>query len=92
VSVLPDFQNRGIGSQFIREGLEECRRSGYDLVVVPGHPTYYPRFGFKTAKVHGLDNEYNSVESFMALAFREGILGRISGLVKYVPEFQEAGL
>ena len=37
MSVLPEFQNRGIGSRLVREGLEACKRDGYDAVVVLGH-------------------------------------------------------
>jgi putative acetyltransferase len=87
MSVLPEFQNKGIGSALVRQGIEACRRNGYDAVVVLGHANYYPRFGFSKAKDHGLDNEYNAVDSFMVMELREGVLGTIRGLVKYEPEF-----
>src|SRR5262249_35127151 len=87
MSVLPQFQNRGIGSKLVREGLEACKREGYAVVVVLGHAKYYPRFGFLRAKDYGLDNEYDAVDSFMVLELQEGFLGTIRGLVKYAPEF-----
>jgi len=90
MSVLPEFQNKGIGSRLVREGLEACEREGYDAVVVLGHTGFYPRFGFLRAKDHGLDNEYNATDAFMVLELREGVLGRIRGLVKYAPEFSDA--
>jgi putative acetyltransferase len=89
MSVLPEFQNRGIGSRLVREGLEVCRQRGYEVVVVLGHIAYYPRFGFVRAKDCGLDNEYNAVDSFMVMELRKGVLDRIHGLVKYAPEFRE---
>ena len=46
MAVLPDWQNQGIGSRLVEEGLKQCKRSGYEVVVVLGHPNYYPRFGF----------------------------------------------
>ena len=46
VAVLPPYQNKGIGSQLVRTGIEKCRQAGHDVIVVVGHPTYYPRFGF----------------------------------------------
>lgn len=49
VGVLPEYQGRGIGSRLIREGLEACRRAGYDAAVVVGEPGYYSRFGFERA-------------------------------------------
>jgi putative acetyltransferase len=89
MSVLPEFQNRGIGSRLVREGLEVCRQRGYEVVVVLGHIAYYPRFGFVRAKDCGRDNEYNAVDSFMVMELRKGVLDRIHGLVKYAPEFRE---
>jgi putative acetyltransferase len=62
MSVLPEFQNRGIGSTLVREDLKACRREGCEIVVVLGHVKYYPRFGFLKAKDYGLDNEYNAVD------------------------------
>jgi putative acetyltransferase len=91
MSVLPEFQNQGIGSRLVRDGLEACKRKGYDAVVVLGHTKYYPRFGFSRAKDYGLDNEYNALDSFMVLELKEGVLQTISGLVKYAPEFDNAG-
>src|SRR5262245_27428783 len=37
LSVFPEFQNQGIGSQLVRAGLEACRQAGYDVVFVLGH-------------------------------------------------------
>lgn len=90
LSVLPEFQNKGIGSKLVREGLEACRRQGYQAVVVLGHIEYYPRFGFVSAKDYGLDNEYDAVDSFMVMELQEGVLKRMHGLVKYAPEFRDA--
>jgi putative acetyltransferase len=89
VAVLPEHQNRGIGSQLIREGLTQCKQHGYDAVVVLGHPNYYPRFGFQIASAHGLTNEYGADEAFMVLELRDGVLGKIRGVVRYTPEFRE---
>src|SRR5688572_15844519 len=50
LAVQPDYQNRGIGSQLARAGVDACLQRGYDVVVVLGHKTYYPRFGFSRAK------------------------------------------
>lgn len=49
VAVTPAFQNRGVGSALIREGLARADAMGEPLVVVLGHADYYPRFGFVRA-------------------------------------------
>lgn len=86
LAVVPDLQNRGIGSQLVRAGLEECRRQRHTLVVVLGHPDYYPRFGFVPAHTVGLSCEYDvPANHFMALCL-DGTIDRI-GLVRYHPAF-----
>jgi putative acetyltransferase len=91
MAVLPEFQEQGIGSSLIREGLKECQQAGYDIVVVLGHLDYYPRFGFSRASAYGLENEYDADEHFMALELRNGALAEVGGLVTYQPEFKEMG-
>jgi putative acetyltransferase len=90
MAVRPEHQRSGIGSQLIRAGLEECRRSGYSAVVVLGHPEYYPRFGFVPAHAFGLTCEFPSPpEAFMAMELEPEALGAIRGLVRYLPQFTE---
>ncbi|MFC1977768.1 GNAT family N-acetyltransferase [Chloroflexota bacterium] len=91
MAVLPDYQRKGIGSQLVRAGLEECCRLGHEIVVVLGHSDYYPRFGFIPAKSEGIDCEFEvPEEAWMVLELREGALTGKSGTVKYPPEFHEA--
>jgi len=86
--VLPEHQNRGVGSLLVQEGLRECERIGCDLIVVVGHPEYYPRFGFVPAKQKGLSCEYPvPPEVFMVAELKPGALTGKQGLVKYRPEF-----
>ena len=90
MAVLPERQRRGIGSQLVRRGLEECLRIGQPVVVVLGHPTYYPRFGFVPASRKGLYCEYAVPdEAFMVAELLPGILQGRTGVVKYLPEFAE---
>ena len=88
MAVLPQYQNKGIGSALVREGLKECRRISHDIVVVLGHPRYYPRFGFSPAKLKGLSCEYDVADDvFMVAELKPGALGGRRGLVKYHPAF-----
>lgn len=88
MAVLPELQRRRIGSELVRRGLEECQSLGHDVVVVLGHPEYYPRFGFVPASRKGLTCEYDVPEEvFMVAELRDGALAGRKGLVKYLPEF-----
>lgn len=91
LAVLPNHQRRGIGSRLIHDGLDACRNAGYDAVMVLGHSTYYPRFGFVRASDYGLDNEYGVDEAFMVMELVQGSLVGRSGMVRYAPEFGETG-
>ena len=88
LAVLPSYQNQGGGSSLVREGLRECKSRGHDIVVVLGHPNYYPRFGFEPASSKGLGCEYDVPdEVFMVIELRPDALAGRRGLVKYHPEF-----
>jgi putative acetyltransferase len=58
LAVVPEFQNRGIGSKLIKEGIKQLKESGTGLIFVLGHPAYYPRFGFKPAMPYGFNAPY----------------------------------
>ena len=90
MAVLPAYQRQGIGGQLIRAGLEECRRLVHEIVVLVGHPDYYPRFGFVPAKPKGIECEFEiPEEAWMILELREGALAGRRGTVKFQPEFKE---
>ena len=68
MAVLPEFQNQGIGSALIRSGLDELKKLGHDVVIVLGHPEYYPRFGFKPSKPFGIQWEIDVPEEVFMVA------------------------
>jgi putative acetyltransferase len=89
MAVLPERQRRGIGSQLVKVGLVECRKSGYDCLVVLGHPAYYARFGFVPASRYGLKSEYEVPdEAFMVFAWHEARLKTCAGIARYPTEFR----
>jgi putative acetyltransferase len=88
LAVRPEFQNQGIGSQLVRRGIERCRTLGHRIVVVVGHPTYYPRFGFSPARARGLEAPFPVPdEAFMVLELAPGALDGVAGVVRYSPPF-----
>jgi len=90
VSVLPDFQNLGIGTQLIKTGLKKSADVGFQSVIVLGHPGYYHKFGFKPASLFDIKAPLEVAdEVFMALELVQGSLSGISGVVVYPNEFRD---
>jgi putative acetyltransferase len=54
MGVLPEHQRQGVGSALVSEGLRRAADMDSPLVVVVGHPEYYPRFGFEPANALGI--------------------------------------
>lgn len=91
MAVLPAHQRQGIGSQLVRAGLDECRRRGHEIVLVVGHPDYYPRFGFLPARPKGIHCEFEvPEEAWMILELKEGALAGRRDTAIFAPEFKEA--
>jgi putative acetyltransferase len=67
VSVLPEYQRRGIGKALIQEGLSRLRKLSAKGCCLVGHPQYYRKFGFEN--VTGLVHEGVPQEVFFALSF-----------------------
>ena len=86
MAVVPARQRSGIGSTLVRAGLDRCRTLGEQIVLVVGHPTYYPRFGFSHALTRALQSPYDG-EAFMALELVPGALADVSGEVRYSSPF-----
>lgn len=47
VSVAPELQRRGVGSQLVRAALDSIRALGGEGCVLVGDPAFYGRFGFQ---------------------------------------------
>ncbi|WP_409302611.1 GNAT family N-acetyltransferase [Peribacillus sp. SCS-155] len=89
VAVKPGYQKSGAGSSLIKEGLSRCRAMGYDLVLLIGHPGYYPRFHFMPARKYGLELTQFSVpdEVFRVHELRPGALHSVKGELIYPQAF-----
>jgi len=48
IAVHPAFQKMGIGTRLIEEGHRRGVQKGYSFAFLLGHPSYYPRFGYRT--------------------------------------------
>lgn len=50
VSILPEFQRRGIGKRLLEYSFEKALELGYDTIVIYGNPYNYVSRGFKSCK------------------------------------------
>jgi predicted N-acetyltransferase YhbS len=90
VSVLPEFQRKGIGAKLIRTAHAKAAELGFGSSILVGHEKYYPRFGYEPTSKYGIELPFEAPEvNCMVVALREnGLLG-VQGLVEYPPEFFE---
>lgn len=90
VSVKPEFQGKGIGSRLITESHTIAKRLGYTSIILLGHESYYPRFGYDSTSKYGITMPFDvPEENCMIVSLSEnGLLG-VSGEVKYPKEFFE---
>lgn len=89
MAVKPELQNKGIGAQLIKRGLDIAKYLQYKSVIVLGHEDYYPKFGFVPADKWSIKSPYKvPTNVFMALELVADGLKNISGFVKYPKEFE----
>ena len=58
LAVLPDRQDKGVGSALVRHGIDRVTSAGAHIVFVYGDPAYYSRFGFSTDLARGFSPPY----------------------------------
>lgn len=87
MAVRPDHQRQGIGSRLIEAGLQACRDAGHKIVLVLGHPNFYPRFGFSSELARPLESPFGGGEAWMALELEPGALDQVEGRVEFSPPF-----
>lgn len=87
LSVLPEYQRKGIGTALIKEGHKIANELGYEYSVVLGSEKYYPRAGYLPADNFGIKPSFDVPnENFMACKIKEGA-SDIHGIIKYAEEF-----
>jgi predicted N-acetyltransferase YhbS len=91
MAVQTEYQNKGIESRLVKKGLEIAKELGFAAVIVVGHPKYYPRFGFRSAKNWNLKLPFDVPEDvFLALELKENALKNISVIVNFPKEYFDA--
>lgn len=90
VSVLPEYQGKGIGKKLIETIHQKAKALGYQSIILLGHETYYPKFGYKIAEDFNIRLPFKvPKENCMAIELTENALANVSGVVEYPKEFFE---
>jgi predicted N-acetyltransferase YhbS len=80
LSVLPKYQNLGIGRKLIEHSVGKAREIGFKAIFIYGEPRYYSRFGFIPAEsisIRTKDGYYNP--ALQAIELEYGFLRNIRG-------------
>ena len=86
MAVLPEHQRTGVGGRLIRQGLDLLHQRAERIVIVLGHPDYYPRFGFSTGQASSLESPFPR-DAFMAMELVPGAMTGVRGKVRYPSAF-----
>jgi putative acetyltransferase len=88
MAVLPSYQRQGVGFALIRAAFEELKKLEKHVILVLGHPKYYPRLGFVPSMPLGIRWENDVPEEvFMVAELKKGALNGRKGIVRYHPVF-----
>jgi putative acetyltransferase len=88
MAVLPTYQHRGVGTRLVEAGNGQLRHDGCAFIAVLGHPTFYPRFGFRPASIYGITCEWNVPDDvFMMLVLDAPKMSGVLGMAEYRTEF-----
>ncbi|MEU8760472.1 bifunctional class I SAM-dependent methyltransferase/N-acetyltransferase [Streptomyces sp. NPDC048659] len=87
VSVAPAYQRTGAGQAVTRAVLDAARLSGERLVLVLGHPEYYPRFGFARASEYGIRPTFEVPDEAMMALDLDGSGALTRGMITYPAAF-----
>lgn len=88
MAVVPMRQRQGIGARLMGESLTRLERGEYEALIVLGHETYYPRFGFSAELARKLASPFEG-DAFMALELKPGALQGEQGSVTYPAAFAQ---
>jgi len=88
VAVVPSLQNQGIGGVLINEAIRLADAKGAPMIVLLGHATYYPRFGFERASANQISPPVRWDDDSYMVRKLSGWRSTIRGTIEYPPAWQ----
>ena len=90
LSVLPEYQNMGIGKALMLHSFDKAKTLGYRAVIIFGHPDYYPRVGFQRAAEFGITTaDGNTFDPFMVYPLYDNALDGVFGRYHIDPLYEQ---
>lgn len=87
LSVLPAYQNRGIGLSLITQGHITAHKLGYKYSVVLGHPGYYSKAGYVPASRYGIKAPFEVEDENFMIRCLNGNGDKLNGIIEYDKAF-----
>jgi putative acetyltransferase len=88
IAVLPACQGRGIGGALLEQTFAASTDLGWPIIVLLGHPTYYPRFGFESARALGIEPQQPWPDPAWMARKLPGWTPELRGTLRYPPAFR----
>jgi putative acetyltransferase len=88
LAVLPEHQKQGIGGALMNAGIAAADARSEPIIVLLGHPSYYPRFGFEPARQFGIEPPEPVRDEVWMVLRLAGWDPSIRGRVVYPPAFE----
>jgi predicted N-acetyltransferase YhbS len=89
IAVLPEYQNRGVGSLLIKTGLEIADKIAVPMVIVLGEPKFYNRFGFKPAIAYNIHSPFDVPDRYFMVKFLIENIQDYQGKIIYPATFND---
>lgn len=88
VSVINEYQKKGIGSQLILNAHKKAIKMNFPFSIVIGHEDYYPKFGYSPFDQNKIILPFKvPSENAMIKYFDNTAVGKIEGYVRYDSAF-----
>lgn len=69
LSVLPEYQNQGIGKALINQAHTKAKALGFNAIVLLGEPNYYGKFGYQTASDFNITAPFDVPNEYYQVLF-----------------------
>lgn len=94
LGVVPDYQDRRIGSKLIEYGMQQLSAMEVDVVFVYGDPKYYGKFGFSAdaAKLYAVPYKFQYPFGWQAIVLNETNIENLPAVITCVASLNDPKL